>query len=281
MKRLVAFSLLLITANMFGQTSEPSLYEVSKPFKQVYADKHENFIVAFDMGRYLDKAGVGSSIEKTDTLVLQPDKSYKGKSFKVEQSNNQLYISSLHEKKSKNYKLEIVENTKDAHYNLNNAYYLDNYFAMTARLNKKFELNHYEFRSGFANWEKLPNKDMSYLEFRKFADRIIRQLEDSISEKQEYSTALINYLIANAENLDYVNFKDSLSKIQAEFPFKSSYYKTVINKISKSNPEFVVSLYKDFPENRTLIEFAVEKDKALLKKLKAQQKSEMERTKKK
>jgi len=281
MKRLFQFPFLLITANVFAQTSQPNLYEVSKPFKQLYVDKHESFIVAFDMGRYLDKAGVGSSIEKTDTLFLQLDKSYQGKSFKVQENNNQLYIAGLNEKKLKHYKLEIAENTKDATYHLNNAYYLDNYFAMADRLNRKFELNHYDFRNGFANWEKLPNKEMNYLEFRKFTDKTIREIEDSISKRQEYLTTLIDYLVTNAETLDYLSFKDSLSKMPAEFPYKSSYYKTVINRISKSTPELVVSLYKDFPHNRILIELAVEKDKALLQRLKAEQKNEMKLTKKK
>jgi hypothetical protein len=268
MKKVYILSILLVAGKLFGQTTEQNLFEVSKAFNKIYADKSENYIVAFDMGKYLDKAGIGSAIRITDTLFLQPDKTYKGKLFKVEESNSQLYILSLTEKKSKKYKLDKVDSLKNAYYNLNNAYYLGHYFAMTNRLNEKFELNHHSFRVGFYNWKNIINNKINYLEFRKFADKTIQEIEDSISVRQEYLTSLTNYLTTNIETISYSNFRDSISKIPAEFAYQSSYYKNVIEKISKTKPDYVISLYKEFPQNRTLIEFAVEKDKTLRRSLK-------------
>ena len=273
MKKIYILPLLIFAGNLFGQTNEPNLYEVSKAFKKIYADKYENFIVAFDIGKYLDKAGVGSSIRKTDTLFLQSDKSYKGKEFIIENITNQFYITKLTEKKSKKYKLNIVEKRKTAYQDLNNAYYLDNYFAMSERLNKKYELNHYSFRNGFYNWEKTNNKEINFLDFRKIVDNEIQKTEDSISKRQEQLVTQTKYLIDNVNRLTYAEFKDSITKIPAEFVYQSSYYKTVVSKISKSKQDYVISLYNDFPENRALIEFAVEKDKILLQKLKAIRKS--------
>jgi hypothetical protein len=281
MKKVYILSILLVAGKLFGQTTEQNLFEVSKAFNKIYADKSENYIVAFDMGKYLDKAGIGSAIRITDTLFLQPDKTYKGKLFKVEESNSQLYILSLTEKKSKKYKLDKVDSLKNAYYNLNNAYYLGHYFAMTNRLNEKFELNHHSFRVGFYNWKNIINNKINYLEFRKFADKTIQEIEDSISVRQEYLTSLTNYLTTNIETISYSNFRDSISKIPAEFAYQSSYYKNVIEKISKTKPDYVVSLYKEFPQNRTLIEFAVEKDKTLRRSLKKINKSETVLAKKK
>jgi hypothetical protein len=281
MKRIYILPFLIFSGNLFGQITEPNLYEVSKAFKKIYADKHENFIVVFDMGKYLDKAGVGSSIRKTDTLVLQSDNSYKGKEFKIETISNQLYVTSLTEKKSKKYELNIVESKKIAYQDLNNAYHLDNYFAMSERLNKKYDLNHYSFRNGFYSWENTTNKEINYIDFRKIADSEMQNIQDSISKRQDQLVAQTKYLIDNIDKLTYTEFKDSIRKIPAEFAYQSSYYKTVVSKISKSKQDYVISLYKDFPENRTLIGFAVEKDKALLQKLKAIQKSENNLAKKK
>jgi hypothetical protein len=274
MKKNCILPFLLCTVNLFGQVTKPNLYEVSKAFKKIYADNHENFIVAFDMGKYLDKAGVGSSIRKTDTLFLQSDKSYKGKEFKIENIISQLYIASLTEKKSKKYKLNISENIKIASQDLNNAYYLDSYFAMSERLNKKYKLNYFSFRNGFHSWEKVANKEINYIEFRKIADNEIQKTEDSISKRQEQLLSQTKYLVDNIEKLTYAEFKDSISKIPAEFPYQSSYYRATLSEISKIKQDYVISLYKDFPNNRALIEFAVEKDKTLVKKLKAMLKRE-------
>ena len=281
MKIVYILSILLVAGKLFGQTFEQNLFEVSKAYKKIYADKSEKFIVAFDMGKYLDKAGIGSAIRSTDTLFLQPDNTYKGKLFKVEEKNSQLYILSLTEKKFKKHKLNKVDTLKNAYYNLNNAYYLENYFAMSNRLNKKFELNHHSFREGFYDWKNILNNKINYLEFRKYADKIIREIEDSISVRQEYLTSLTNYLTTNIENISYSKFRDSINKIPAEFAFQSSYYKNVIEKISKTKPDYVVSLYKEFPKNRTLIKFAVEKNKTLISSLNNINKSESVLIKKK
>lgn len=273
MKKALIFLLLIFTCQLFGQTPKPNFLEVIKPFKKIYLDKQQDFAIAYDMGQHLDKAGIGASIRKTDTLLLQSDKGFIGKEFRIENIDNQLYISSLTEKKSKKYKLEKVENIELTLYNLNNAYYLDQYFAMTDRLNKKYDLNHHDFRNGFYNWKTLTNQKIDQQDFRNFVDREIQETEDSITNRQETLTKQTKYLIDNVEKLDYKDFKDSLSKIPAEYAYQSSYYKTVVNKISKSKPNYVVSLYNDFPENRTLIEFAIENDKALKKRLKTELKT--------
>ena len=274
MKVIYILLLLLFGENLFGQTTEPNLYEVSKSYRKIYADKYENYIVVFDMGKYLDKAGVGSSIIKTDTLYLQANNDYKGKEFKIGSIANQLYVTNLTEKKSRTYKLNIVENKKTVYQDLNNAYYLSNYFAMSERLNKKYDLNHYSFRNGFYGWERVTNKEINYVGFRKTIDNEIKKKEDSISNRQEQLLTQTKYLIDNIDKLTYAEFKDGISKIPAEFVYQSSYYRTVVNKISTNKQEYIIALYKDFPVNRTLIQFAVEKDRTLVKKLKSIQKSE-------
>jgi hypothetical protein len=281
MKKMYILPILLFSGNLFGQITEPNLYEVSTFFRKIYTDNHEKYIVAFDMGKYLDKAGIGSSIKKTDTLFLQSDNSYKGKEFNIENINNQLYITSLNGKKTKKYKLNILENREIAFKDLNNAYYLDNYFAMSRRLNQKYELNNFSFRNGFYSWEMFGNKEINYVAFRKIAGNELQKIEDSVSKRQEQLVTQTKFLIDKVDKISYSEFKDSISKIPAEYPYQSSYYRTVVSTISKSTPDYVISLYKDFPENRSLIMFAVEKDKAIIRKLKALDKSENSLAKKK
>jgi hypothetical protein len=273
MKRIFILPLFLFAGNLFGQTPERDLYQVTKPFKKIYADNRKNFIVVFDMGKYLDKAGIGSSIKKIDTLYLQPGNAYIGKEFKIETVNNRLYIRSL-TGKTKGYELGIVENKKLALQDLNNAYFLDSYFAMSHRLNKKYQLNHFDFRNGFYSWEQIAEKNINYLEFRIIVDNLIKKTEDRVAKQQDQLVSRTKYLIDNVDKLTYTEFKDSISNIPAEFAYQSSYYKTVVSEVSKTKQEYVLALYKDFPENRILIEFAVEKNKPLLQKLRAIQKSE-------
>ena len=145
---------------------------------------------------------------------------------------------------------------------------------MSERLNKKYDLNHHNFRKGFYSWEKTTNKEITYTDFRKIVDSKIRNIEDSISKRQDQLVIQTMYLIDNIDEITYTEFKNRIRKIPAEFAYQSIYFKTIVSKTSKSKQDYVISLYKDFPDNRTLIEFAVENDKALLKILKAIQKSE-------
>ncbi len=96
----------------------------------------------------------------------------------------------------------------------------------------------------------------------------MQETEARISKRQEELVRKTNYLIATVDRLAYADFKDSIRKIPAAFLHQSSYYTTVINKISRIKPDYVVLLYKDFPENRTLIEFAVENDKIVRRRFK-------------
>lgn len=151
---------------------------------------------------------------------------------------------------------------------------------MSERLNRKYELNHFSFRNGFYSWNEIAEKDIYYLEFRNIVDNLIRKIEDSISLQQDQFISRTKDLIKNVENMAYTEFKNSINKIPAEYPHKSNYYITVVREISKNKKEYVISLYKDFPGNRELIELAVDDDRALRQKLKDIRKNEFNVAKK-
>lgn len=281
MKQVFILLIFLFSQKLFGQTSDPDFHQVTKAFQKIYTHSQGSFVVVFDMGKYLDKAGIGSSIRYIDTLHQQPDNSYKGKEFLIDNVNNQLYIKSLTGKKHKKYKLEIPDEIRIVLLDLNNAYYLDNYFAMSKRLNKRYELNHFDFRGGFYSWKQIAEKEFNYLEFRNIADSIIKKMEDSVSKRQDQLVAQTRFLIDNVDKMSYTEFKDSINRIPAEYAYQSSYYKNVVREISKSKQDYVIALYKDSPENRTLIEFAVEDNAAVRQELKSIQKRENKLTKKK
>lgn len=281
MKKILPILLLVISSQLYGQRPAPDFLETDKRSIKFYAEKYQDFAIVYKMGGYIDKAGTGSSISELDSLFLQTDNNFKGKKFKIESIQNKLYISSLLKKKSKKHKLKKIENFELLIYNLNNAYYLDEYFAMTKRLNNNYVLNHHDFRIGFKNWKNLTNKKIAPNDFKIFVNKEIQKTEDSISNYQETLVKQTNFLINNIEKIDYPEFKNGLTKIPAEYPYKSSYYKHVVSRISRRKPEYVISLYKDFPENKSIIEFAVEKQNSLIQKLKAIQKNEVKLSRKK
>ena len=85
------------------------------------------------MGYYLDKAGSGYSIKKTDTLRRHSKFLYAGRILKFIKEDNEFYLHTG-ARTAKKFMLKQVTGADNVTHNLNNAYYLDSYFKMSVSL---------------------------------------------------------------------------------------------------------------------------------------------------
>lgn len=269
MKHTIIIILLLNYLFASGQDNGGKhLFQTNSKTHLYYVDLSNTDGKVYTMGGYLDKAGEGYSLRSTDTLFRQTDGTYTGNNIQIATESNKLYLVT-ESKKTKKFLLETVESLNAANHNLNNAYYLDHYFKMSDELNKMYPLNHHSFRNGFYAWEALPNKDIDYLQFRDFANKRLKEIQDSISKIQDSYVALSNYIIQNIKTLHYDVLRDSLTKLPAEYKSLSWYYGTVINEVARQRPEYFFKLAEDFPANRHLIFFAPENNKDVIAGLRA------------
>ena len=254
---------------VFGQSNKEIVFlETKSKAHLYYVELNGSNGKVFEMGSYLDKAGSGYSIRSTDTLIQQSDGVYIGKNTKVFSENKNLYLETKN-KKIKKFMVGPPADLTMVYTNLNNAYYLDNFFSMCDELNKTYTLNNYSFRNGFSFCRELQNKELDHLQFRIFANNRLKDIKDSISSVQNQYVALTNNLIQNIKTIDYTLLKDSLTRLPADFRGTSWYFGTVINEISKHRPDFFFRLAEDLPNNRSVIFMAVEDEKQVLQALRA------------
>lgn len=269
MRLTITFILLLNFLFVLAQSnSSKQLYQTNNKTHFHYIDLNNTKANVYIMGRYLDKAGSGYSIIKTDTLTRNSEDTYSSSKTKIISENDKLYLVTDF-KKTRKFLLDTVKNISVANNNLNNAYYLDQYFKMSNELNKMYPLYHHSFRNGFYSWKELPNNNIDYLQFRDFADQRLKEIKDSISRIQDRYITLTNYIIQNVRIIDYNTLKDSLTGLPAEYKYSSWYYGTAVNEIAKQRPEYFFKLAEDFSSNRSLIFFAIENNKDVIAGLKA------------
>lgn len=252
MKRLIAT--ILAFAHYPAVWGQTQLLQTNSKSHLYYVDLSEAEGRVYTMGSYLDVAGRGYSIAGTDTLFKQPDGSYTGRNSRIIREKDELYLVST-SRKTRKYRLNAVRDPNLANNNLNNAYYLGRYFAMSKELNNAYPLNHHTFRGGYYTWEALlkEEKEMSYLPFREWADKRLKEIKDSTSAAQDKYTRLTNHITQNIRQMDYAALKDSLSQLPAEYAGKSRYYGTVIDTVAVQQPEYFFRLAEDFPQHRSLI----------------------------
>jgi hypothetical protein len=260
---------LLSLSNLFGQgNNESILLETRSKTHLYYVELIGSVGKVYEMGSYLDKAGTGYSIRRSDTLSMKPDRTYIGQATKVVIRDN-VFALLVQNKKAEQFALYKPADIAQVHMNLNNAYYLDNFFSLCKELNKTYPLYHSEFRNGFRSWKEIDNKVSDPVQFKIYADYQLRKMKDSISAVQDHYVLLTSWLIQNVGTIDYLPLKDSLAKLPAEYRSNSWYFGTVINEVSKQRPEYFFRLAEDFPDRRTIIFSAAEDNKQVMQSLKA------------
>jgi len=233
-----------------------------------YIDVKKSVAYVYEIGSYLDKAGTGYSIRSTDTLTRQTDNNYAGKTSQFINEENKYYLIRT-ARKTKKIAADQAKTNAMMNHNLNNAYYLDNYFKMSEVLNNAYPLNHHSFRNGFSTWKTLPIQDAPYMQFRDFANSRLKEIKDSISNQQDKYVTLTSYIVQHLHNLDYSALKESLRMLPATYGNVSKYYGTVINEVAQKRPDYFFMLAEDFPNNQGLIFASVTDKKEVMEGFKA------------
>jgi len=249
--------------NSLGQNK--IYYKTAKKQNFHYVELNNEFAVVYKMGSYLDKAGTGSAISNIDTLIKTSEQEFKGSNYLLSNQLNHFYLQSANAKKTN---LIIEPDLSKVNTELNNAYFLKSYFDLSDKLNKEFPLYHYSFRNGYYAWNKLSERNTNHDEFIKRTDKEIKIVYDSISNKQKQLTNTANFIKENASKIDYSILKDSLSKLPIEYCPQSCYFSKSVYHIAKANPNNFYRILEDFPSNKTIIYFAVDDDKEVIKQLK-------------
>lgn len=222
-------------------------------------------VIVYKMGSYFDKAGSGSAIILTDTLILTKENEFKGKLYTL--IKNETHCTLLSEK-GKKYETELENDINKVNTELNNAYCLKSYFDLSDKLNNEFPLYHYTFRNGYYAWQKQPNKTITHNKFIEQTDKEIINIYDSISRIQTALTKTTNFITDNAGQASYSILKDSISTLPIDYRPQCGYFDKSVYQVAKSNPAYFYILLQDFPTSKTFIYFAVDHDKELVEKLK-------------
>lgn len=252
-----------ILFNSFGQNKV--FYKTAKKQNFHYVELNNSFAIVYKMGFYLDKAGTGSAILKVDTLIKNSEHDFKGNSYALIKQSDNIYLQTNNSKK-----IDLVSEPDLSKVNtkLNNAYCLKSYFDLSEKLNKEFPLYHYSFRNGYYAWNKLTQRSIGHNEFIVLTDNEIKIIYDSISNKQKQLTNAASFIKENAGKIEYSVLKDSLSKLPVEYCPQSCYFSKSVYQIAKADPNNFYRILEDFPANKTIIYFAVDEDKELVKRLK-------------
>lgn len=266
MKNVIALLLLFVNGVVNAQQHEPNFYQLKKFGQFFYADKMDKHLLVFRMGRYIDKAGSGPSIISCDTLYLLSENFYKGKKYAVKERESKLFFYRL-SKPGSEYEMSKVEDTKHVCKELNNAYYLEKFFAMCRKFDGNASAYYYSSHSGFAQWEKIVDKEMNYITFRKIADENIEKLADSVVNNQSLLFKQANYLLKNTETVSYNEFAALVTNLGVEHSRLNKYFDSIINKFALIKRDYVVRLYKEYPDLRSSILFAINNNKAFRKEL--------------
>lgn len=270
MKYAILFTLNLYCASLYAQAETGTQYLETSGKHQPYFIIELNGAnpIVYKMGGYLDKAGTGSSVLNTDTLVKQGTRTYTGKNCEFITGNGQQYLV-VNEKKIKRYKVDVVSDVAKIYTTLNNAWYLDHYFALSKELNKTYPLNGFEFRRGFSSWKEMPDRAAAPAVFRQVADAKLQYIKDSVSSINNRYVLLTSHLLQSITAIDYAVLKDSLTVLPATFRYYSWYFGTVVNACSKQRPEYYFRLAEDLPQNRDVIFMAADDTKETVTGLKA------------
>lgn len=233
-----------------------------------YIQVQDNRARLFKMGRYLDKAGTGFSIISIDTLRQQGDGVFATDKMQLKKEGDK-YEVTLHGNKRDHFDLKPAD-TEKVKTDINNGYYLKNYFAMTDELNKEYQLQHYSFRAGFGSWRTIPDaqKSQDIDQFRLFADSQLQQIRDSVSRQHTAYENIMGTILEKMPGIEYRTLLDGVKQLPAEWAGTSHYFSTVIHEVSAKRPEFFFRLAQDLPASeRSLIFYSASHKKEVRDKL--------------
>lgn len=263
MRKSIIILSFFLTNQIFGQTSV--FYKTVRKKNFHYIEFKTDKVLVYKMGWYIDKAGSGPAITLTDTLFKNEQLNYQGKIYSLKQVENKFTLQS---DKLKPLQVEQETNFEKVNTELNNAYCLKSYFDLSDKLNNEFPLNHYTFRNGYYAWRDRTDKSVNHTKFIEQTDKTIKQIYDSTSLKQTTYIRTTNFILNNLAQVSYSTLIDSIKTLPIDWKPQSGYFDKVVYQMTKSKPEYFYKLLQDFPSSKTLIYYAINHDKDIVKQLK-------------
>lgn len=248
-------------------TANKYLHTTGKRYPYYIIEQGSNKTIVYSMGKYLDKAGVGSSMLAADTLQQIAGK-WAGKTFEITRENER-DILNTNDLKNRKFVLETPADLPALYTKLNNAYYLDHYFELSRQLNKTYPLNDFSFRSGFQAWDELPGNESDPEQFRFLVTEKLRYIKDSVSTVNERLVKLTNHLQQSVASIEYTPVKDSINQLLQVLPGYNRYFSSIISIYSKQKPAYFLQLAEDMPQQRALFFMAADDSKETYEGIKA------------
>jgi hypothetical protein len=271
MKQFLSFLLLLFSHCILSAQSilPGTLLQTNDKFRLLYVDMREDSAYVYEIGRFIEKAGVGPSIHSIDSMSSQTAGNYSGRLGKIFKEGDAYFIERKF-KKTKKMSLDTVRSRTKLNLDLNNAWFLGRYFDLCREIEKAYPMCSFPYWNAFQRWKDFPVKEMEYLPFREFAGNYFKKLKDSVSIVQTAHVTLTNYLVANLDKLGYTRLRDSLVVLLRDTsqPF-NGYFDQVVKETARKQPEYYFRLAEDFPPERSNIFYAVDNDKQVVNGLKA------------
>lgn len=222
----------------------------------------------FKMGGYLDKAGSGFSIISVDTLLQQTNDVFANDKVQMRKQGD-VYEVTIQEKKENQFNLKAADAEK-VKTDINNGYYLKNYFALADELNDDYQMQHYSFRIGFWSWRHIDGerKSQDIDQFSAFTDALLQQIRDSVGRQHTTYENITGTLLEKMPAIEYNALLDGLKQLPAEWAGSSLYFSTIIHEVSARRPEFFFRLAQDLPASqRSLIFYSASSKKEVKDKL--------------
>jgi len=123
---------------------------------------------------------------------------------------------------------------------------------MCKQLDSIYPLRYHGGWDALQQWNKSPEKESDYRDFRGVAKRYINRIRDSISRKDAYFTTLTNYLLENIKAIDYNTLRDSLLKLPITANIDQKYFSEVVKRVAVENSNYYFRLAEDLPDKKDI-----------------------------
>ena len=268
MKLLLLF--LAMLATVFGAVGQEKMLFLQSDvkYKLHYIQVYPQFAFVYEMGSYLDKAGSGPSFIWSDSLNIDPGGGYSGKHSKLVLINDHLFLDTK-VRISRRFFLVPVKDQVRANRDLNNAYYLGEYFKMTDEFNHSHPLQHHSFRSAFNFWETNKSKELSHDDFRTIANAEIKIIRDSLETEHRHFELITDEIVKNIKSAGYDYIKERFEKLPAQYAGESRYLEIAVIETGFNHPEFIYRLAQDLPGKKVVMFYIISSNKKLKQLLKS------------
>jgi hypothetical protein len=213
--------------------------------------KHDTAFL-FGLAGLIDKAGTGSMMIYSDTLVRQPGNTlaYKGAKSFLKKMDDKFSITLNEFQSSKPVTSQLEKASKPAvgQLDINNGYWWKRYMQLDSQLATSFSMYNYTWRNGFSHWKQFSHKNLEFQQFAKLAEERLQEIKDSITMAERENTAIAINIVNNIATVDIATVKHALDKLTPSY--EQRYFHELVNQICLHRPELFFPLAEALPKKK-------------------------------